>query len=204
MTSDEQGKVIDDSGEAIGFFASTVDARRFVACFNACAGIETDVLENPQFQDFFEREPAEALPIAALAIRRLHQDNLVLIEESTNLGRYKQQRDRLLNAARKAMDECCDLVGTDAGLALDDAILACGKGIQPKWDGEIRPEDFRVETFPQSAPGGFILKPSNGVRITHGPTGLKAESSEERSQHRNRAIAMELLTEALNKQKGGA
>lgn len=75
-------------------------------------------------------------------------------------------------------------------------VTAGGKIVSKEWDGEIRPEDFRVDTFSNKR-GGFVLGLSSGVRITHIPTGLTAECDSDRSQHRNRNNAFDDLKEKL-------
>lgn len=63
---------------------------------------------------------------------------------------------------------------------------------------EIRPEDLRIDFFRSSGPGGQnVNKRETAVRITHNPTGLQAASQAERSQDRNREIAMNLLRSKL-------
>ncbi len=60
----------------------------------------------------------------------------------------------------------------------------------PTW----RESDLRVEAFRSSGPGGqHANKTSSAVRVTHTPTGLVAVAQEERSQHRNRALALARL-----------
>ena len=62
----------------------------------------------------------------------------------------------------------------------------------------VRPEDVRVDTHRGSGPGGqHRNKVASAVRLTHLPTGIVVTASEDRSQHRNRAVAWERLTEAL-------
>jgi len=46
MTSDHNGKLLDSSGQVIGFMTSSVDARRLVACANACAGTSSEDIES--------------------------------------------------------------------------------------------------------------------------------------------------------------
>lgn len=53
--------------------------------------------------------------------------------------------------------------------------------------------EFKVDTFRPAGGGGWIHQPDIGVRVTHVPTGLYAESSDDRSIHRNKAAAMAKL-----------
>ena len=63
---------------------------------------------------------------------------------------------------------------------------------------EINPSDIRTDTFRASGAGGqHVNKTDSGVRFTHLPTGIVAASTQDRSQHKNRAIAMEMLKARL-------
>lgn len=56
----------------------------------------------------------------------------------------------------------------------------------------------RVETFRAGGPGGQHQNTTeSGVRLVHLPTGVRAVARDERSQHRNRALALERLRARL-------
>lgn len=65
-------------------------------------------------------------------------------------------------------------------------------------DDEALLAQCRVETFRSGGPGGQHQNVTeSGVRLTHLPTGVRAVAREERSQHRNRTLALQRLREKL-------
>jgi peptide chain release factor 1 len=63
---------------------------------------------------------------------------------------------------------------------------------------DINPADLKVDTYRASGAGGqHINKTDSAIRITHLPTGIVVECQDERSQHKNRARALSLLTAKL-------
>ena len=69
-------------------------------------------------------------------------------------------------------------------------------------DIKIAPDDVKVETFRSSGPGGqHMQKTSSAVRLTHLTTGLVVTCQSERSQYRNKEIALRILQSRLLERK---
>jgi protein subunit release factor A len=69
----------------------------------------------------------------------------------------------------------------------------------PASDDELLAQ-CRVETFSAGGPGGQRQnRTESGVRLVHLPTGVRATSRNERSQHRNKSLALERLRRKLEK-----
>jgi len=63
---------------------------------------------------------------------------------------------------------------------------------------DLNPDDLKFDTYKSSGPGGQSVNTTDSaVRVTHIPTGIQAACQNNRSQHQNKAAALQILSSKL-------
>jgi peptide chain release factor 1 len=83
---------------------------------------------------------------------------------------------------------------------------ACTVAVMPEPDEQaevtLNPSELRIDTFRASGAGGqHVNKTDSAIRITHLPTGIVAECQDDRSQHRNKARALQVLAARIQEKE---
>lgn len=128
--------------------------------------------------ELIDRDDNEEAGIRSATLRIIGDYAFGHLQSETGVHRLVRISPFDANARRQTSFAAVDVVPE-----LDDSIVI-----------EIKPEDLRRDTFRSGGPGGqHQNKTESGVRYTHIPTGIAAESRSERSQHKNDANAMKML-----------
>lgn len=111
--------------------------------------------------------------------------------------------NKLLVAAQQALEALESLfsgqVDHERGKRCSDAITALRTALaeQSAEQKELDPKDIFVELVAKPV-SGFAPTRTNGVRLTHRPTGISVEETDERSPHKNKHIAWEKLKQLVS------
>jgi peptide chain release factor 2 len=134
--------------------------------------------------ELMDRDDNEEAGIRSAALRIVGENAYGYLQGESGVHRLVRISPFDANARRQT-----SFAALDVTPELDDSIVI-----------DIKPDDLRRDTFRSGGPGGqHQNKTESGVRYTHLPTGIAAESRTERSQHKNDANAMKQLKAKMYK-----
>lgn len=115
-------------------------------------------------------------------------------------GYVKIKQDKIImggcpKCRLRAFQSLCAAESTDT---VGNTCVSKDEAFVGRVNHDIRPEEVKVDIVYTRA-GGFSPISDSGIRVTHIPTGVSAESLDERSQHKNKQVAFEKLKELVKR-----
>jgi len=108
-------------------------------------------------------------------------------------GKLATQADLAGSVLSEQFEEMCGPFITE----VREILAECPAAVE-EWDGELREDDLKIETYRTNHQP--INEAPAGVKIVHLPTGIGRQSESKNSQLQNKEVAMKALRQAVEKE----